>query len=266
MAVEVTIGADQAGQRLDRLVKALAPHVGFGAQQKWFRTGQIRLNGKRVKGAERVAVGDLLRLPPQAAREPSGSPTSADSRAGGPAPDPRLVESLRAAILLDQGPVLAFDKPAGLAVQGGSKTTRHVDGALPAFAGEAGEIPRLVHRLDRDTSGVLVTGRGREAAAALTQAFADREARKTYFALVASWPEGQEAGVINAPLRKAGLAARSGFLSTLKATPTHSAAETLFQVERRGRNGRRPAVAGTPDRAHAPAAGASGPRGRRDPR
>ena len=95
MAVEVTIGADQAGQRLDRLVKALAPHVGFGAQQKWFRTGQIRLNGKRVKGAERVAVGDLLRLPPQAAREPSGSHTSADSRAGGPAPDPRLVESLR---------------------------------------------------------------------------------------------------------------------------------------------------------------------------
>ncbi|MGB0746229.1 MAG: pseudouridine synthase, partial [Alphaproteobacteria bacterium] len=149
-----------------------------------------------------MAVGDLLRLPPQAARETSESRSATDRRAGGLGPDPRLVESLRAAILLDQGPLLAFDKPAGLAVQGGSKTTRHVDGALPAFAGEAGEIPRLVHRLDRDTSGVLVTGRGREAAAALTRAFADREARKTYFALVASWPEGQEAGVIDAPLRK----------------------------------------------------------------
>ena len=238
MAVEVTIGADQAGQRLDRLVKALAPHVGFGAQQKWFRTGQIRLNGKRVKGAERVAVGDLLRLPPQAAREPSGSHTSADSRAGGPAPDPWLVESLRAAILLDQGPVLAFDKPAGLAVQGGSKTTHHVDGALPAFAGEAGEIPRLVHRLDRDTSGVLVTGRGREAAAALTQAFADREARKTYFALVASWPEGQEAGVINAPLRKGRVGGEERVFVDSEGHADAQAAETLFQVERRGRNGR----------------------------
>ena len=198
MAVEIDITADQAGQRLDRLVKSLAPHIGFGAQQKWFRTGQVRLNGKRVKGAERVAAGDRLRLPPQAQKSDAADSHTASS-AG---PDPQLVEQLRAAAVFDDGRVLAFDKPTGLAVQGGTKTTRHVDGALPAFINEAGEVPRLVHRLDRDTSGVLVVGRGRDAAAFLTRAFASREARKTYQALVTDWPEGEDAGVISAPLIK----------------------------------------------------------------
>ena len=235
MAVEIIIEADQAGQRLDRLVKTLAPQTGFGALQKWFRTGQVRLNGKRVKGAERVAVGDLLRLPPQAAGDPIVSRDAADAQTSA---DPRLVESLRSVILLDHGPVLAFDKPAGLAVQGGSRTTRHVDGALPAFAGEGGEIPRLVHRLDRDTSGVLVTGRGRAAAAALTRAFAAREARKTYFALVAGWPEGLEAGVIDAPLRKGRVGGEERVFVYSEGHADAQTAETLFHVERRGADGR----------------------------
>lgn len=229
MAVELEITADQAGQRLDRLVKSMAPHVGFGAQQKWFRTGQVRLNGKRVKGAERVEAGDHLRLPPQAQ---NANP----SRETENTPDPRLVEQLRDCTIFDDGQVLAFDKPSGLAVQGGSKTTRHVDGALSAFTNEAGEVPRLVHRLDRDTSGVLLVGRGRETAAFLTQAFASRDARKTYFAVVADWPEGEDAGVISAPLVKARVGGEERVMVDFDHENAQSA-ETLFQVERRAENG-----------------------------
>ena len=89
MAVEIEITADHAGQRLDRLVKAMAPHVGFGAQQKWFRTGQVRLHGQRVKGAERVESGDFRRLPPHAQREASqrsSSPSSAAASSVAPSP------------------------------------------------------------------------------------------------------------------------------------------------------------------------------------
>ena len=229
MAVELEITADQAGQRLDRLVKSMAPHVGFGAQQKWFRTGQVRLNGKRVKGAERVEAGDHLRLPPQAQ---NANP----SRETENTPDPRLVEQLRDCTIFDDGQVLAFDKPSGLAVQGGSKTTRHVDGALSAFTNEAGEVPRLVHRLDRDTSGVLLVGRGRETAAFLTKAFASRDARKTYFAVVADWPEGEDAGVISAPLVKARVGGEERVMVDFDHENAQSA-ETLFQVERRAENG-----------------------------
>jgi len=227
LAVELEITADQAGQRLDRLVKGLAPHIGFGAQQKWFRTGQVRLNGKRVKGAERVEVGDALRLPPQAQRH------NEREDAG---PDPVLVAQLQACTIFDDGQVLAFNKPSGLAVQGGSKTPRHVDGALPAFANEAGEMPRLVHRLDRDTSGVLMVGRGRETAAFLTKAFAARDARKTYFAIVAAWPEGEDAGVISAPLIKARLGGEEKVYVDYEHEDAQDA-ETLFRVERRAANG-----------------------------
>lgn len=229
MAVEIEITTDQAGQRLDRLVKSLAPHIGFGAQQKWFRTGQVRLNGKRVKGAERVEAGDHLRLPPQAQ-------SNSSSRKSEDTPDPRLVEQLRDCTIFDDGQVLAFDKPSGLAVQGGSKTTRHVDGALSAFANQAGDVPRLVHRLDRDTSGVLLVGRGRGTAAFLTKAFASRDARKTYFALVAGWPDGEEAGVISAPLVKARVGGEERVMVDFDHDQAQSA-ETLFQVERRAENG-----------------------------
>ena len=235
MAVEIEITADHAGQRLDRLVKGMAPHIGFGAQQKWFRTGQVRLNGKRVKGAERVETGDFLRLPPQAQRQESKG--SADGGQREPAaPDPGLVQQLQDCTIWDEGQILAFDKPSGLAVQGGSKTTRHVDGALPAFTNDIGEVPRLVHRLDRDTSGVLLVGRGRETAAFLTKAFASRDARKTYFALVTDWPEGEEAGVISAPLIKARQGGEERVIVDFDHEDAQSA-ETLFRVERRAANG-----------------------------
>lgn len=244
LAVEVSITADQDGQRLDRLIKALAPHQSFGAVQKWFRTGQVRLNGKRVKGAERVATGDLLRLPPQAQNQDHAQNQAQtqsqtqprSSGATGAAPDPKVVQQMSGLILHDDGAVLAFNKPSGLAVQGGSKTTRHIDGALPAFTGDTGMVPRLVHRLDRDTSGVLVTGRGREAAAALTQAFAARDARKTYFALVTHWPEGQEAGLIDAPLVKARVSGEERVLVDFEHDQAQSA-QTFFRVERRAENG-----------------------------
>lgn len=228
LAVEVTITADQAGQRLDRLVKSLAPHVGFGAQQKWFRTGQVRLNGKRVKGAERVEIDDLLRLPPQAQRQNAREEQGLD---------PKLVEQLTQAVLHDDGSVLAFNKPSGLAVQGGSKTKRHIDGVLPAFTNDAGEVPRLVHRLDRDTSGVLITGRGREMAAALTKAFAARDARKTYFAIVTHWPEDQDAGVIDAPLVKARVGGEERVMVDFD-HPEAQSAQTFFRVEQRSPSGR----------------------------
>jgi 23S rRNA pseudouridine955/2504/2580 synthase len=176
------VDADEAGMRLDRWFKLHFPGLGFGHLQKLLRSGQIRVDGARAKTSTRLAAGQSVRVPPLAPGDQEAPtaerPAAEDDR-----------EALRALILHEDPQVLVLNKPMGLAVQGGSGLTRHVDGMLEAWRDRHGRKPRLVHRLDRDTAGVLVVARTRTAAAFLGKAFSRRETRKIYWALVAGVPK-----------------------------------------------------------------------------
>jgi 23S rRNA pseudouridine955/2504/2580 synthase len=180
-AVETRLVAkDEAGMRLDRWFKQHFPGLGFGHLQKLIRSGQVRVDGARAEAATRLAAGQQVRVPPLQSGDRSAAPP------GRGKPGDR--EALEAVILHEDPQVIVFNKPAGLAVQGGSGVVRHVDAMLDAFTDRQGRKPRLVHRLDRETAGVLVVARTRSAAAFLGEAFKSRETAKTYWALVAGVP------------------------------------------------------------------------------
>lgn len=181
-----TVDGDEAGMRLDRWFKTHYPGLGFGVLQKLLRTGQVRVDGKRAKTDTRLQSGQTVRVPPQATGVDQGSITAKTIRNRGDA------EALRNMVLFEDDKVFVFNKPAGLAVQGGSGVARHIDGMLDALRNKKGERPRLVHRLDRDTSGVLVVARTRGAAQKLTAAFRVRETEKIYWALVKGTPKKAE--------------------------------------------------------------------------
>lgn len=181
--------------RLDRWFKARYPGLGFGALQKLLRTGQVRVDGKRAKAETRLAQGQTVRVPPQATGIDAGPVTANTIKHKGDA------DALRRMILYEDDKVFVFNKPAGLAVQGGSGVARHVDGMLDALRNRKGERPRLVHRLDRDTSGVLVVARTRGAAQKLAAAFRARDTEKIYWALVKGTPRKPE-GMISTWLAK----------------------------------------------------------------
>jgi 23S rRNA pseudouridine955/2504/2580 synthase len=183
---------DDDGQRLDRFLKNRFPTLTFGQTQKLIRTGQIRINGGRVKGDNRLAEGDELRLPPSLANDTGKRHHNAFSQA-----DRDLIESL---ILYEDDSLIALNKPAGLAVQGGTKTHKHIDGMLNSYA-KKGVKPRLCHRLDRDTSGVLLLGKTAEATRNLTKGFQSHLIEKTYWTLTHGVPELAQ-GTINANLGK----------------------------------------------------------------
>jgi 23S rRNA pseudouridine955/2504/2580 synthase len=164
--------------RLDRWFKRRFPHVGQGMVQKMCRKGQIRVDGARVETKTRVSVGQMIRVPPLP--EPGERKTAHLSD-----DDIRYVKSL---VIFQNDDLIAFNKPSGLAVQGGSKTTRHLDGMLDAF-GEGLKRPRLVHRLDKDTSGVLVVGKTPAATAKLAKAFQSHRTKKTYWAVAIGVPK-----------------------------------------------------------------------------
>lgn len=171
---------DEAGMRLDRWFKLHYPGLGFAHLQKLIRSGQVRVDGSRAETSTRLAAGQNIRVPPLQA---------ADSKPLQPRRlQPGDREALEALILHQDRQIIVLNKPAGLAVQGGSGVTRHVDAMLEAFTDRQGRKPRLAHRLDRDTAGVLVIARTRAAAAFLGQAFKARETRKIYWALVAGVP------------------------------------------------------------------------------
>ncbi|MDA4843827.1 RluA family pseudouridine synthase [Hoeflea poritis] len=181
------VDPDESGMRLDRWFKAHFPGLGFGKLQKLLRSGQIRVDGSRAKHDTRVQPGQTIRIPPMGTDEKSAGPAGQDvvtNSADG--------EFLSKMLLYEDPKVFVFNKPAGLAVQGGSGVSRHVDKLLEAWRNRRGEKPRLVHRLDRDTSGVLVVARTRGAAQALTAAFRARETKKTYWALVKGVPPKRE--------------------------------------------------------------------------
>lgn len=182
---------DDDGQRLDRWLKKNFPQVAFGAMQKLVRTGQIRIDGKRTKGDARLTKGAEIRLPPMLSNTDVSAKTSN-------AKDKALLQSL---VIYDDEDIVVINKPAGLAVQGGSNITRHVDGMLDGLTGANNVRPRLVHRLDKDTSGVLLLARSAESARRLATAFAGRDVEKIYLAITSPAPE-KDSGRIDAPLAK----------------------------------------------------------------
>jgi 23S rRNA pseudouridine955/2504/2580 synthase len=187
---QIKVEGDEAGMRLDRWFKVHYPGLGFGQLQKLLRTGQVRVDGGRAKADTRVQPGQMIRVPPIAVDHKGGGPTTIRTirnRGDG--------EVLSQMLIHEDEKVFVFNKPAGLAVQGGSGITRHVDGMLEAWRSKKGEKPRLVHRLDRDTSGVLVVARTRLAAVRLTEAFRARETKKIYWALVKGVPKTAEGRV-----------------------------------------------------------------------
>ncbi|MDX2101477.1 MAG: RluA family pseudouridine synthase [Alphaproteobacteria bacterium] len=192
----ITVPDAEADQRLDRWFKRRFPQVGHVQLEKLLRTGQVRVDGKRVDAATRVAAGQVIRIPPLPEALPT--PTGPRRRI-----DPSMVKDLKQRVLHRDAAVLVLDKPAGLAVQGGSGTTLHLDGMLDELRFDSEERPRLVHRLDRDTSGVLVLARTAKAAAALARAFKHKDAEKTYWAIVVGVPT-IHSGTIDANLSKTG--------------------------------------------------------------
>lgn len=181
------VEADEAGMRLDRWFKVHYPGLGFGALQKLLRSGQIRLDGGRAKSDTRIQPGQTIRVPPLGVDEKARVPlTSRTMR------DRNNDDVLSQMLLYEDSKVFVFNKPAGLAVQGGSGVSRHVDGMLEAWRNRKGEKPRLVHRLDRDTSGILVVARTRAAAQALTASFRARDTKKLYWALVRGVPRKKQ--------------------------------------------------------------------------
>jgi 23S rRNA pseudouridine955/2504/2580 synthase len=184
---QITVEAGESGMRLDRWFKTHYPGLGFGHLQKLLRSGQIRVDGGRVKTDTRLQPGQSVRVPPLDVDRQGEAPLTARMMRG------RTDADLLAKMLLHEDPkVFVFNKPAGLAVQGGSGVSRSVDHMLEAWRNQKGEKPRLVHRLDRDTSGVLVVARTRLAAMRLAEAFRERETKKTYWALVKGVPKKRE--------------------------------------------------------------------------
>jgi 23S rRNA pseudouridine955/2504/2580 synthase len=173
-------GADNE-MRIDRWFKREFPTVGHARLEKWLRTGQVRIDGKRAKGNARLTPGAVVRVPPIPQAEDRATSTRKPRT---PAVDEDLARELVDSVLFMDDEVIAINKPPGLAVQGGTGTTRHLDGALDALSFDAKERPRLVHRLDKDTSGVMLLARTATAARWLTQAFRQRSARKVYWATV----------------------------------------------------------------------------------
>lgn len=199
-AREMAVTAAEADMRLDRWFRRHFPALTHGHVEKLVRTGQIRVGGRRVKAGHRLAEGDRVRVPPIGI-----TPAPAIEM---PRPVAKSdVTWMKAAVLYRDDDVIAIAKPAGLAVQGGTGTHRHLDAMLDALRFGASERPRLVHRLDRDTSGVLLLGRSAAAAARLAAAFKHRETRKIYWALVAGVPELRN-GTIDLALAKGGAPGR----------------------------------------------------------
>ena len=190
-----TVGPDDDDVRLDRWFKRNLPEIGFATISRWARTGQIRVDGKRADPADRVSAGQVLRVPPGTAL-----PVTKKPRVREPL-DAEQVARAEAMVITQDRAAIVLNKPPGLATQGGSGTFDHVDRLLDAFAGDDQPRPRLVHRLDKDTSGVLLIARTPGSAAFFSKRFSGRSAKKTYWALVVGVPEQYE-GTIEAALAK----------------------------------------------------------------
>jgi 23S rRNA pseudouridine955/2504/2580 synthase len=195
----IEVGQREAGMRLDRWFRVHFPDVTHGYLQKLLRSGQVRVDSRRVEAKERLEAGAQVRVPKVVRQPPATGPGAKPATPSSSAADRDLIESM---ILFEDDDVLVLNKPFGLAVQGGSGTKRHIDGMLAGMVDRFGDRPRLVHRLDRDTTGVLLVAKHRDGAAKLGRTFQTRSAAKTYWALVKGVPRPPQ-GKIEAALVKA---------------------------------------------------------------
>jgi 23S rRNA pseudouridine955/2504/2580 synthase len=181
----VVVTADENNMRVDRFLEARFPGLSFSHIQRIVRKGELRVNGKRADSKDRLEEGQSVRIPPLRLDAPKLAASLSET-------ERKTLEALKAMTLFEDDDVLVLNKPAGLAVQGGSGTTRHVDQMLEAMRDAKGQKPRLVHRLDKETAGCLLVAKTRFAATALTGSFRHRSARKLYWALVAGVPKPKQ--------------------------------------------------------------------------
>jgi 23S rRNA pseudouridine955/2504/2580 synthase len=191
-----TVSDDDDGIRLDRWFKRHLPEVSFNIVSRWARTGQLRVAGKRAVPGDRVEAGQEIRVPPlekapsRAVRtQPRREPLTPDEE-----------QFVRDMVIYEDPGAFVLNKLPGLATQGGTKTHQHLDRLLDGIADERGR-PKLVHRLDKDTSGALLVARTARSAGHFAKAFSGRTAKKVYWALVVGVPDASE-GTIDAPLAK----------------------------------------------------------------
>ena len=191
-----TVSDDDDGIRLDRWFKRHLPDVSFNTVSRWSRTGQLRIGERKATPGDRIETGQTIRVPAadatparDARRLPQRDPLTADEE-----------QYVRDMVIYRDPAAFVLNKPPGLATQGGTKTTQHLDRLLDGLADD-GARPKLVHRLDKDTSGALLVARSARAAGHFAKAFSGRTARKVYWALVVGVPDRDE-GEIDAPLAK----------------------------------------------------------------
>lgn len=192
----IEVNSAEDGMRLDRWFKVHFPELGHGQLQKLLRTGQIRVDGGRVKANSRVEAAQSIRVPPV-----DDAPAPRFVAKKKPKLTDQDIREAQSWVIYKDDHLIVINKPAGLAAQGGSGMTRHVDGMLDALKFDKDERPRLVHRLDKDTSGVMLIARSRKAATWYTSAFKSKEAQKLYWALVVGHPNPDE-GIITLPIAK----------------------------------------------------------------
>ena len=181
----VAVTPDEDNMRVDRFLEARFPSLSFSHIQRIVRKGELRVDGKRVDSKDRLNAGQSVRIPPLRLDAPklAGALSEAEKK---------TLQALNDMTLFQDDDVLVLNKPAGLAVQGGSGTTRHIDQMLEVMRDARGQKPRLVHRIDKETSGCLLVAKTRFAASYLTGAFRHRSARKIYWALVAGVPKPKQ--------------------------------------------------------------------------
>lgn len=192
----LVVEPDEADMRVDRFLVARFPQLAFTHIQRIVRKGELRVDGKRAQPNDRLTAGQKVRIPPLKLDQPRPASRSA-------AKDQSERDFLKSITLYEDKDVLIINKPMGLAVQGGSGTTRHVDGLLESMRDAEGQKPRLVHRLDKDTAGCLVIAKTRFAASTMAKSFRSRTTRKIYWALVAGVPRVKQ-GRISTYLAKEG--------------------------------------------------------------
>lgn len=197
-----TVAETDGDQRLDRWFRQKFPELGHSRLEKLLRTGQVRVDGRRAKAGHRLSPGEVIRVPPlePALQDAVQAKRPKERPAGSTREDREFLESI--ALYRDDA-ILVLNKPAGLPVQGGSGQIRHLDGMLQSLR-RSGEPPRLVHRLDKDTSGVIAVGLTRQATSALAAAFRGRQVCKLYWAVVVGTPERRRGFIDLALAKRAG--------------------------------------------------------------
>ena len=190
----IKIKPEDDGIRLNRWFLREYPSLSLSRLQKLLRTKQIKVDGKKAETSTRLCAGQELRLPPL-----DNEKAAVDNRIL----SAKDIEFINSMVIFKDENIIVLNKPSGLAVQGGTNTTRHIDGLLDALKFANSERPKLVHRIDKDTSGLLLLARNRKYADILTKAFREHSLQKTYLALVRGCPKLKE-GIIDFPLEKVG--------------------------------------------------------------